>query len=101
MKTGGSEANAIRMLEMVSEPPFLEIMMSYVVMAEVKGFENRKILEALSKKNQLGMGYSLIDGIADVSWEFKRKNSALLLVKKLKKLKKRIHVNMYGAELVK
>ena len=28
METGGSEANAIRMLEMASEPPFLEMKMT-------------------------------------------------------------------------
>ena len=31
MKTGGSEANAIRTLEMASEPPFLECSMIEVV----------------------------------------------------------------------
>ena len=75
------------MLELASEPPFLEMAMPYSVYAEIAGFDNRSKLEKYSRKNQTGAGYCLIDGIADISWSFKREAPALALIKKLKRIR--------------
>lgn len=90
MKTGGSEANAIRMLEMASEPPFLEMKMAekytYTVFIEVDDtpdLVNRERFEKISRRQQSGAGFGM--GRSDVSWDFVRESAARKLFNRLRR----------------
>jgi hypothetical protein len=96
METGGSEASAIRMLEMASEPPFLEMKMTeynvvfsveddYSLTGRICKFENMSPRNRVNSRI-MGAGYGA--GRFEITWQFKTEKPACSLFNRLRRFRK-------------